>query len=149
MRQEFDDTVGRSDTSADGDEVWVDRLVNQMIATAAQSCATEIHLKPLVDKIALQFLIEGQLEDRDSIPLRFFCSIVDRLRSLAKLTLPKDGQAQEGRFNIIVDSQKVKVDVCITMSGDSVESIKMTIHPRSQGRVKGSRKSKVREQFWT
>ena len=58
----------------------VSHLVNQIILEAYKKRATDIHIEPYENEIAVRFRIDGALHDKMQLPKRHLGSIVSRIK---------------------------------------------------------------------
>jgi general secretion pathway protein E len=112
-------------------EAPVIRLVNQIIARAVERGASDIHIEPGRDAIAVRYRIDGFLQQERLIPATLRAALSTRIKIMAKLDiaerrLPHDGRIKTAVRGIEID---IRVSTLPTVFG---ESIVMRILDRSR-----------------
>lgn len=82
-----------------GKEEQVVDLVNLLLEYAYELGASDIHLEPLIDRVAVRFRVDGVLHEVVSYPKSMHDKVVFRLKILAKLRTDEHETAQDGRFS--------------------------------------------------
>ena len=72
--------------------------MDQCLEAALQVRASDIHIEPQADKLALRFRVEGLLKLWKEAPLELHAQLIARLKQLAKLDVTERRKSQEGRF---------------------------------------------------
>jgi general secretion pathway protein E len=88
-------------------EAPVIRLVNQIIAKAVETMASDIHIEPFEDRVRIRYRYDGDLQDAETQPARLAPAIISRLKILAKLDIAERRLPQDGRIRIAVRGQDV------------------------------------------
>ena len=88
-------------------EAPVIRLVNQIIAKAVESMASDIHIEPFEDRVRIRYRYDGDLQDAETQPARLAPAIISRLKILAKLDIAERRLPQDGRIRIAVRGQDI------------------------------------------
>lgn len=88
-------------------EAPVIRLVNQIIAKAVETMASDIHIEPFEDRVRIRYRYDGDLQDAETQPARLAPAITSRLKILAKLDIAERRLPQDGRIRIAVRGQDV------------------------------------------
>jgi general secretion pathway protein E len=99
-----DDTERLKDMAS---EAPVIRLVNQMIAKAVETMASDIHIEPFEDRVRIRYRYDGDLQEAETQPARLAPAIISRLKILAKLDIAERRLPQDGRIRIAVRGQDV------------------------------------------
>jgi general secretion pathway protein E len=99
-----DDTERLKDMAS---EAPVIRLVNQIIAKAVETMASDIHIEPFEDRVRIRYRYDGDLQDAETQPARLAPAIISRLKILAKLDIAERRLPQDGRIRIAVRGQDV------------------------------------------
>ena len=76
------------------------RLVNQLIARAVESRASDIHIEPFQNRLVVRYRIDGVLREGAAPPLRCAPAIVSRIKIMAKLNIAERRLPQDGRIRI-------------------------------------------------
>lgn len=88
-------------------EAPVIRLVNQIIAKAVETMASDIHIEPFEDRVRIRYRYDGELQDAETQAARLAPAIISRLKILAKLDIAERRLPQDGRIRIAVRGQDV------------------------------------------
>ncbi len=88
-------------------EAPVIRLVNQIIAKAVETMASDIHIEPFEDRLRIRYRYDGDLQEAETQPARLAPAIISRLKILAKLDIAERRLPQDGRIRIAVRGQDV------------------------------------------
>lgn len=97
---------------------FVDHLLNRSM----EAGATDIHLDPSGESLAIRFRVDGVLTEGLSLSLKASRAVTDRLKALAGLELEPCQFPQEGRFGFRHQARTVQARlVCLpTAGGESV-----------------------------
>jgi general secretion pathway protein E len=103
-------------------EAPVIRLVNNLIAKAIESRASDIHIEPFEDRVRVRYRIDGVLCEVEPPPARFRAAIVSRIKILARLNIAERRLPQDGRMKIAVRGTPIDLRIATvpTMHGESV-----------------------------
>ena len=103
-------------------EAPVIRLVNQLIATAVETQASDIHIEPFEDRLRVRYRYDGILHEADSPPARLAPAIVSRIKIMAKLDIAERRLPQDGRVKLAVRGHETdfRVSTIPTMHGETV-----------------------------
>jgi len=103
-------------------EAPVIRLVNQMIARAVERGASDIHIEPGRDAVAVRYRIDGFLQQERLIPATLRAALTTRIKIMAKLDiaerrLPHDGRIKTAVRGVEID---IRVSTLPTVFGESI-----------------------------
>ncbi len=103
-------------------EAPVMRLVNQIIAKAVETMASDIHIEPFEDRLRIRYRYDGELQEAETQPAHFALAIVSRLKILAKLDIAERRLPQDGRIRMAVRGQDVvfRVATAPCLHGENV-----------------------------
>ncbi len=103
-------------------EAPVIRLVNQIIATAVETLASDIHIEPFEDRLRVRYRYDGLLHEVESPPARLGAAIVSRIKIMAKLDIAERRLPQDGRVKLAVRGHETdfRVSTIPTMHGETV-----------------------------
>ncbi len=87
------------------------KLVNQMIQQAAQLRASDIHVDPGENNLAIRYRIDGALRTERLIPKQMQGFITARLKIMAKLNIAERRLPQDGRIKMQVDYRMIDIRV--------------------------------------
>src|SRR5205823_2510170 len=100
------------------------RLVNSVVAQAAEDGASDVHFEPQEDALLVRFRIDGVLQEVQRVPKRMMPGVVTRLKVLAKLDIAERRKPQDGRISLNAAAAGRTMDVRVatlpTVEGESV-----------------------------
>lgn len=101
------------------------KFVNQILTQAIRDRATDIHIEPYEDELAIRYRIDGVLYDVP-VPanIKYFQpSIVSRIKIMSNLDIAERRLPQDGRINIRAAGEDLDLRVSIlpTQFGESVD----------------------------
>lgn len=102
----FSADTGSSENGAEGSSVI--RLVDQLIAEAIRGGASDLHLEPEEQGIAVRHRVDGVIKHVRTLPRYVAPSLVSRVKILSGLDIadrmrPQDGRARVAVFGSVVD----------------------------------------------
>ncbi len=103
-------------------EAPVIRLVNQIISRAVERGASDIHIEPGRDAIAVRYRIDGFLQQDRLVPPTLRAALTTRIKIMAKLDiaerrLPHDGRIKSAVRGVEID---IRVSTLPTVFGESI-----------------------------
>ncbi len=103
-------------------EAPVIRFVNQIIARAVETQASDIHFEPFADRLRLRYRYDGILHEAESPPSRLTAAIVSRIKIMAQLDIAERRLPQDGRLQLAVRGQEVdfRVSIVPSLHGETV-----------------------------
>jgi general secretion pathway protein E len=103
-------------------EAPVVRWVNELIAQAVESRASDIHIEPSETEVRVRFRLDGLLEPRAPAPYAMRAAIVSRIKIMARLDIAERRLPQDGRIKQVVRGRAIdfRVSTLPTMWGESV-----------------------------
>ncbi len=107
------------------------RAVNRMIAMASDERASDIHVEPTDDSLAVRFRVDGVLRDMPSLPAAMRASVVSRIKIMAGLNIAERRLPQDGRLRLAVRGHEIDLRVATAPSIHG-ETVVMRILDRSQ-----------------
>lgn len=84
-------------------------LVNNLIDSAVQSRASDIHIEPMESSLIVRVRIDGKLEVLTELDLNVGPSILSRLKVLAKLSIVERRRPQDGQFSVEVSGRQIDI----------------------------------------
>lgn len=88
-------------------------LVNLLIQDAVDASASDVHIEPWGDGLAVRFRVAGKLHVADQMPASLADKISGRLRVMASLTSFEKGVPQDGRISLGQDMGGVSLRLSI------------------------------------
>ena len=98
------------------------RAVNRLIAEAVDARASDIHIEPTDDRLAIRFRLDGVLQDRPALPAAMRAPLVSRIKVMAGLNIAERRLPQDGRLRLAVRGHEIDLRVATAPSihGESV-----------------------------
>jgi general secretion pathway protein E len=106
------------------------RLVNQIIARAVERRASDIHIEPGRDSVAVRYRIDGFLQHGQSVPATLRAALTTRIKIMAKLDIAERRMPHDGRIKTAVRGVEIDIRVS-TLPTFFGEGIVMRILDRS------------------
>ena len=110
-----DDLDGAQDEEEMAQAASVIRLVNEILSEAVRERASDIHIEPGEDGLAIRHRIDGVLQNQ-SLPSEihhFRAAIASRLKIMAKLNIAEKRKPQDGRIQLRIDGREIDLRVSI------------------------------------
>ncbi len=100
----------------------VTKIVGAMLKHAVESRASDIHIEPFEDRVRTRFRIDGILITSLTLPKNLHSAIVTRVKILSELKIDETRLAQDGRFSIYQNKNKIdfRVSTFPTKNGEKV-----------------------------
>jgi type IV pilus assembly protein PilB len=116
------------------DDAPIVKLVNSIVAQAAERGASDIHFEPDGRELRVRFRIDGVLSVSTTIPQRMVAGVVSRVKIMAELDIAEKRVPQDGRVGLSVDGRQVDIRV-VTLPSVHGESIVMRILDKSTVKI--------------
>ena len=100
---------GGNDLMALARQTPVIRLVNMILFEALRRRASDIHIQPLENALAIRFRVDGMLVDAFSPPPSLGPAIASRLKVMAELDIANRHSPQDGQTTVRVGSRKIDI----------------------------------------
>jgi general secretion pathway protein E len=107
------------------------RAVNRLIAQASDQRASDIHIEPTEDSLAIRFRVDGVLRAMPALPPAMRAPLVSRIKIMAGLNIAERRLPQDGRLRIAVRGHEIDLRVA-TAPGIHGESVVLRILDRSR-----------------
>jgi general secretion pathway protein E len=103
-------------------EAPVIRLVNQMIARAVETHASDIHLEPFPDRLRVRYRYDGVLHEVEPPPSRLQAAVISRIKIMARLDIAERRLPQDGRIKLTVRGHEIdfRVSTIPSLHGEKV-----------------------------
>ncbi len=103
-------------------EAPVIRLVSLIITNALDMRASDIHVEPFENRLAVRYRVDGVLHDVESPPKRLASAVISRIKIMASLDIAERRLPQDGRIRLRVQGKEIdlRVSTVPTMHGESV-----------------------------
>jgi len=98
------------------------RLVNNMIARAVETRASDIHIEPFADRLRVRFRHDGVLHEVESPPARLQAAVISRIKIMARLDIAERRLPQDGRTKLTVRGREIdfRVSTIPSLHGEAV-----------------------------
>ena len=98
------------------------RAVNRLIARAGEMQASDIHLEPMEDGLAVRFRVDGVMREMAPLPAAMKQAMVARIKVMASLNIAERRLPQDGRLRLAVRGHEIDLRVATspTIHGESV-----------------------------
>ncbi len=100
---------GEALTDEEGAQVI--KIVNLIISQAVTEEASDIHIEPMEHYYRLRYRIDGELTERNPIPLQLRAQIVSRLKIMAGMDIAEKRKPQDGHFQIRHQGRQIDLRV--------------------------------------
>jgi len=103
-------------------EAPVIRLVNQLIARAVETHASDVHLEPFPDRLRVRYRYDGVLHEVEPPPARLQAAIISRIKIMARLDIAERRLPQDGRIKLTVRGHEIdfRVSTIPSLHGETV-----------------------------
>ncbi|MBA3482571.1 MAG: Flp pilus assembly complex ATPase component TadA, partial [Pirellulales bacterium] len=95
-------------------------LVDALLAASAAAGASDLHLLPTADGLALSWRIDGVLQPIGSVPKELASNVVTRMKVLARLLTYRTNVPQEGRIAAGDGGVEVRISTFPTLYGEKI-----------------------------
>ncbi len=106
-----EETARLSREKSDGTELPVVRLVDQILAEAVRSGATDFHAQPEQGELVVRFRIDGMLRTAFKLPSEVHLPLVTRIKVLANLDISERRLPQDGSIELTVGDRRIDLRV--------------------------------------
>ncbi|SIQ10397.1 MULTISPECIES: GspE/PulE family protein [Acidiphilium] len=103
-------------------EAPVIRLVNQLIARAVETQASDIHIEPEEDRLRIRYRYDGALVEAETQPAAMAPAIMSRIKIMARLDIAERRLPQDGRIKLAVRGHEVdfRVSSIPSLHGETI-----------------------------
>ena len=103
-------------------EAPVIRLVNQLIARAVETHASDVHLEPFPDRLRIRYRYDGVLHEVEPPPSRLQAAVISRIKIMARLDIAERRLPQDGRIRLTVRGHEIdfRVSTVPSLHGEKV-----------------------------
>ena len=122
----------KQDQEAQDQASPVVKLVNQLIQSAVQQRASDIHVDPQDEQVIIRFRIDGVLHVEKTLPKSMQSVITARLKIIAKLNIAERRLPQDGRIQTQIEQRHIDIRVS-TLPSVHGESVVLRILDQSAG----------------
>lgn len=126
---EQDDRVGTQDSTT-GDEPIV-AAVNQIISTAIECGASDIHINPDERSLHVRYRVDGVLRAQQGPDAQAHAGIIQRLKVMANLDLTQTRRPQDGKFRYTTRDSYVDVRLSLLPTIHGENAVMRLLRPAS------------------
>lgn len=115
-------TGSGSEDSADVEESSIIYVTNNILYTAVDERATDVHVEPKGDETAIRFRIDGEMRDAGTLRPDRASGVISRLKALANLDITERRKPQDGVLEIVVNKREfqLRLSTAPTPEGESL-----------------------------
>ena len=99
-----------------GAETAIIHLVNVLLTSAIEKCASDIHIEPYEKEMRVRYRVDGILYKIMSPPMRFRDAVTSRIKIMAKLDISERRLPQDGRVKIQLQNNDSTKDIDFRVS---------------------------------
>jgi type IV pilus assembly protein PilB len=98
------------------------QMVDQLIRSAIDEGASDVHLEPMANKLRVRYRIDGVLVHKLDFPRDYTPRIISRIKILADADVAERRKHQDGRIFVKTDKQEIDIRVSFyaTVFGENV-----------------------------
>ncbi len=119
----------------DYNDISATEILEQVIGSALQADASDIHVEPEANAVKVRFRVDGVLVDVSSLPQNLHHQFISRVKILSKLKLNVVATPQDGSLSLTYDGAQVDIRVSVLPSAFG-ESVVMRILRQDKGTLK-------------
>jgi len=114
-----EEEVSEADVAEDSP---VAKTVNLIIEFAIKEGASDIHIEPREEYVAVRYRIDGQLRETNRLPKKIIAALVSRIKILSNLKIDERRAPQDGRFKVTLGSGEyaLRVSTLPIVDGEKV-----------------------------
>ena len=101
----------RDDDTEAVDEGPIVRLIDVLLEQASLERASDVHIEPRSDRIAIRLRVDGLLHEATSLPRALLRPMLSRLKVLGGLDIAQSRLAQDGRFSLRLADRLVDIRI--------------------------------------
>jgi len=126
-KEQEDETVDLSAISDEKGESGVVKIVNNIIAQALRSKASDIHIEPYEKTLSIRYRMDGVLKSLDEVlkqkavpPKSMSNSMISRIKIMSSLDIAERRVPQDGKFQVKYEGRQVdfRVSILPTIHGE-------------------------------
>lgn len=105
------ESLKQVNTSSVNDSAPIIKIVNMIVDYAVKHAASDVHIEPREDKVAVRFRIRGVLMEKLTLPSKLINAVVSRIKIMSDLKIDEKRTPQDGRFPVQIEDKKIDVRV--------------------------------------
>lgn len=123
-----------SDLLDSSDDAPIIRLINGILQEAIRSRASDIHIEPYEERLAVRLRIDGTLSEALSLPARLAPALISRVKVMSRLDIAQKRIPQDGRFSLNLGERAIDLRVS-TLPSRHGERVVMRILEKDNQRM--------------
>lgn len=124
----------RAETSEEGGDAPIVRLVTRTFQDAIEARASDIHIEPGRATVRVRFRVDGLLRDVAEHPLHLHAPLISRLKIMASMDIAERRKPQDGRIGLTIEGRSIDVR-CSILPASHGESIVMRLLDRTRSLI--------------
>ncbi|HWC78308.1 MAG TPA: ATPase, T2SS/T4P/T4SS family, partial [Blastocatellia bacterium] len=98
------------------------QMVDQLIRSAIDEGASDVHIEPMANKLRVRYRLDGVLVHKMDLPRDYIPRIISRIKILADADVAERRRHQDGRIFVKTDKQEIDIRVSFyaTVFGENV-----------------------------
>lgn len=109
LRALVEDLPGEGDLLSEADSAPVIRLINAILAQAVREKASDIHIEPFEDRVAVRFRVDGMLSEVLAPKASLAPVLASRLKVMARLDIAEKRLPQDGRISVRLGGHAIDI----------------------------------------
>ena len=103
-------------------ETGIVKLVNELLSQALEQGASDIHIEPEENELAIRFRIDGVISDHLKLPISDYPAIASRIKLVGGLNIAERRLPQDGRTDFQLGSREIDIRISTIpiMNGESI-----------------------------
>jgi type IV-A pilus assembly ATPase PilB len=115
-----------NESSDEGEDAPVIRLVTMIIMEAVRTRASDIHIEPMSNRLRIRYRIDGVCYEVESPPQRLTGAIISRIKIMSGMDMSEKRRPQDGRIALGLSNKKIDLRVS-SLPATHGESVVMRI----------------------
>ena len=107
------------------------RIVNHVISQAVDQKASDIHIEPARDKLAVRIRVDGLLRHLAELPRWAQGAVISRIKIMSKLDIAEKRMPQDGRIGVGIRGRKLDLRVSSLPTSYGEKLVIRILDPRS------------------
>jgi len=129
----IDEIPASADLLDSASDAPIIRLINGLISEAIRTSASDIHVEPYEDRVAVRYRIDGVLSERASLAPALASPLVSRIKVMSRLDIAEKRVPQDGRLSLTLGGKGVDVRVA-TLPSRFGERVVLRLLDKDQAR---------------
>ena len=105
------------------EEAPIVRIVDTLLQHAISRQASDIHIEPTEQGVAVRYRIDGVLQPTTTLPRSVAAGLIARIKILANLKIDEHRLPQDGRFKVTTPNEHIAVRVAIMPVYDGEKAV--------------------------